>query len=499
MSTHSMLEKNKLESDALLFRVLNIGMVLTILNAISIFINRHNLGFRLNDYLGLLSTAWVLIPILYYKYSTTRKHFVPISLISLEILSCTLYLAAWLNATLIWVITLLIAGLYFDTSLVKKILVIKIPLFVLATFLIPVINEPGYGMEANMVESAYTSVYYILQLLAVGILFYKMTQKFNNIFLTSVSQSDDIETLLKENIKKSTDINNALEELYERITHGNNAISTINATSVSVSLDSENMSEKVLNSSRAADNMLISVKATTENSKELTSVTEEIGKIALTNQENITNLVEKIQEINTSSSKSKSLFNTLLHSTAEISSALKIINDVCEQTNLIALNASIEAARAGEAGKGFVVVASEIKKLAEQSNQSADYINTILHNVNTNTDDSLSAINETEIIVQDNLKLLTHVQKDFDKMFKLQNDMIQKIIDSQTLISHLENEINLVKTSTHEAHTGSLETCSNMGHITASLEELTASFQNILAYAEMVKANSDELIKLQDK
>lgn len=499
MSTRSMLEKNKLESDALLFRVLNISLVLTILNGISVCINRHNLGFRLNDYLGLLGNVWVLIPIIYYKYSKSKKHFVPISLISLEILSCSLYLAAWLNATLLWVITLLIAGLYFDIKLVKIILIIKIPLFVLATFLVPIINEPGYSIQANMIESAYTSVYYILQFAGVGILFYKMTQKFNNIFLTSVSQNDDIETLLKENIKKSTEINNALEELYERITHGNNAISTINETSVSISLDSKSMSEKVLNSSRAADNMLISVKATTENSKELTTVTEEIGKIASTNKENINNLVEKIQEINTSSHKSKSLFNTLLHSTDEISSALKIINDVCAQTNLIALNASIEAARAGEAGKGFVVVASEIKKLAEQSNQSADYINTILHNVNANTDDSLQAINETETIVQDNLKLLTHVQKDFDKMFKLQNDMIQKIIDSQTLISHLESEINLVKISTHEAHTGSQETSSNMGHITASLEELTASFQDILGYAEMVKANSDELIKLQDK
>lgn len=497
MSTRTMLEKNKLDSDALLFRALSISLILTVLNTISICINRHNLGFRLNDYLGLLGTVWVLIPIIYYKYSKTRKLFVPISLISLEILSCTLYLAAWLNATLLWVITLLIAGLYFDLKLVKIVLIIKIPLFVIATFLVPIINEPGYGIQANLIESAYTSGYYILQFFGVGLLFYKMTQKFNNIFLTSVSQNDAIDALLKENIKKSTDINNALEELYERITHGNNAISTINATSVSVSLDSQTMAEKVLNSSRAADNMLISVKATTENSKELTTVTEEIGKIALTNKENINNLVEKIEEINTSSHKSKSLFNNLLHSTDEISSALKIINDVCAQTNLIALNASIEAARAGEAGKGFVVVASEIKKLAEQSNQSADYINSILHNVNANTDDSLQAINETEIIVQDNLKLLSHVQRDFDNMFKLQNNMIQKIIDSESLISHLESEINLVKTSTHEAHTGSQETCSNMDHITASLEELTASFQDILGYAEMVKANSDELIKLQ--
>lgn len=369
----------------------------------------------------------------------------------------------------------------------------------MATYLVPVIHETNYGINANFVESTYTSIYYILQISAVGFLFSAITKKFNRLFITSVSQNENIEMLFEENVKKSSEINNALEELYERIDQGNYAISEINTTTISVSEESKGMAEKVLNSNSAANNMIVSVKATTKKSQELTVATEEIGKIALTNKENINNLVVKIEEISASSSKSKMLFNTLLHTTEEISSALKIINDVCEQTNLIALNASIEAARAGTAGKGFVVVASEIKKLADQSNKSADYINTILHNINMNTSASLNAINETELIVQDNLKLLSHTQNDFDKMFDLQSDMVQKIIDSQTLISNLENEINLVKTSTNEAYIGSQETCSNMAHITSTLEELTASFQDILGYAKLVKSNSDELIKLQSK
>lgn len=497
MSTQSMLEKNKLESDALLFRVLKISTIFTLLNCLSICISRKGLGLRFNDYLGFTGVLWVGIPLLYYKFSKTKKHFLTISIISIEVLTIILYLAAKLNAGILWVVTFLIAGLYFDTALVKKLTIIKLPVFVITTFITPFLYGSGDLLSVNLKEACFTSVFYVLQIAAVGVLFYTTTKKFNNIFFTSVSQNENMEKLYAENIQKSNEINTALEDLYERIEQGNCAISEINTTSISVTEDSKTMAEKVLDSNYATDNMIMSVNATTENSKELTAVTEEIGKIALKNKNNISNLVEKIEEINDSSHKSKVLFNNLLNSTEEISSAVKIINDVCEQTNLIALNASIEAARAGEAGKGFVVVASEIKKLADQSNKSADYINSILHNVNTNTSDSLVAINETELIVQDNLRLLSNTQDDFDKMFTLQSDMINKIMDSRSLITNLEKEINLVKISTNEAYTGSQETSSNMEHITATLEELTASFEDILSYAKMVKTSSDELMELQ--
>lgn len=497
MSTNSILEQNKTESDALVFKVLKFGILFAFLNCINVLISRKGLSLRFNDLLGLSGVIWVTIPVIYYKYSKTRKYFVLISLISLEFISFVLYLAAWLNAALLWIITLIIAGLYFDTKLVKKIIIIKIPLFIIATYLIPILNESGYSIVANFSESAYTSICYALQFSIIGILFISVTKKFNTVFNKSVSQHENIETLFNEMVEKSNKINNALEELYERIDQGNLAISEINARSISVSEDSRSMAKKVLDSSAATDNMMVSIEATTKKSQELTSITEEIGKVAMTNQQNINNLVSKIEEISTSSNHSKALFSTLLDSTEEISSALKIINDVSEQTNLIALNASIEAARAGESGKGFVVVASEIKKLAEQSNKSADFINTILNKVNIHADESLNALNATEQIVKDNLNLLSHTQSDFDKMFNLQNDMTRKISESQTLTASLENEINLVKVSTNEAYKGSEETCANMEHITATLEELTASMQDILSYAKQVNLNSDELIALQ--
>ena len=492
MSTQSMLEQNKLESDALLYKVLKVGIIFAALNAIFILFSRRGQILRFNDYLGMSGVLWLLIPLLYYRLSKTRKYFVPIALISIEMLSCILYFAAWLNAALLWVITFLGASLYFDTKLIKIIFLIKIPLFVLATYLMPALHEEGYGLYAS--NALFTSICYILQLSACGAFFYATTYKSKNIFTKALSQNEHIEVLLKDNIHKSGEINNALDELYERINEGHVAIEDINNTTMMMNTEAQSMAKKVLNSNLATENIIHSIEATCENSRLLTETTEKMGKLTSTNKENINNLVAKTQEISDSNLKSKELFSGLLNSTAEISSALKIINDVSDQTNLIALNASIEAARAGEVGKGFVVVASEIKKLAEQSANSANYINSILNNVNTHTTDSLNAITHTELIIEDNLKLLSHTHQDFEDMFVLQNDMIEKIISSETLINNLKEEIHLVQHATNEAYLGTQSTRSNIECISATLEQLTASFQEILGYAKAVKTSSDELI-----
>lgn len=70
--------------------------------------------------------------------------------------------------------------------------------------------------------------------------------------------------------------------------------------------------------------------------------------------------------------------NTTNEAAMKISEATHLITSIAEETNLLALNASIEAARAGEQGKGFGVVASEIQKLAEQTNESATHIEEIV-------------------------------------------------------------------------------------------------------------------------
>jgi methyl-accepting chemotaxis protein len=106
----------------------------------------------------------------------------------------------------------------------------------------------------------------------------------------------------------------------------------------------------------------------------------------------ITQVNESMRNISTSAQESRHSFEVLNDRSNEIGKVLSFITEIASQTNLLALNAAIEAAQAGEAGRGFAVVADEIRKLAEESRNSAKEIELLINDVQQGTNEALQSM-----------------------------------------------------------------------------------------------------------
>jgi len=121
----------------------------------------------------------------------------------------------------------------------------------------------------------------------------------------------------------------------------------------------------------------------------------------------------------------------LTEQTNQIGSITNIVSDLASQTNMLALNAAVEAVRAGEHGRGFGVVATEIRKLADQSKQSAQKINALILGIQSAIDSTVTATDEGRKTAEESIKLSQETATAFTEV----TDAINEIVLSKQQIS----------------------------------------------------------------
>ena len=162
----------------------------------------------------------------------------------------------------------------------------------------------------------------------------------------------------------------------------------------------------------------------------------------------------------------------LSEQTSQIGSITSLVSDLANQTNMLALNAAVEAARAGEHGKGFTVVASEIRKLADESKKSAERINVLVENIQKATNSTVMATEEGTKTVDQSIRYADETVQAFDNV----RDECNHASDAaqQTLLS-VPQQVTAVKqviVAMDGLNTGARETADGIGQTKIGVENL---------------------------
>ena len=286
------------------------------------------------------------------------------------------------------------------------------------------------------------------------------------------------------------------------------AANEISSSSEQMARGAQDQNAQVSQVSTAVEEMTATILQSSKNAGEATDASRGASDTATSGGQIVSETIHGMQNIANVVRESAESIGKLAKSADQIGEIIGVIDDIADQTNLLALNAAIEAARAGEQGRGFAVVADEVRKLAERTGKATGEITEMIKGIQNETNDAVQSMESGIQEVDQGRDLADKAGNSLNEIVSMSQrvmDMIQQIAtaseEQSSAAEQISKNVEHISTVTKETATGAEQSAAaaeELNRQAEGLQQMVGRFkllQNERAETEAVPAGTGETVK----
>ncbi|MBR2179157.1 MAG: cache domain-containing protein [Selenomonadaceae bacterium] len=289
----------------------------------------------------------------------------------------------------------------------------------------------------------------------------------------------NVNDMVKKVAEAAEQVAAASEQLTASADQSSLAINQVADSIVKVAGAATEQFGEVENATRQSEQLMKNMNTFTDTLSASSSKIQETNNAAEMGGKSVADAVDQMKVIESSVSDASTVIAQLGEESDKIGKIVDAIAAIADQTNLLALNAAIEAARAGEHGRGFAVVADEVRKLAEQSQTSAQEISNLIGSIQAKAQDAVHSMQDSVKQVQSGASSVDGAGKTFKEIAVMVTDVAEGSERMEAIVAELVDSTDVITKSVDHINTKSREVAKESETVSAASEEQTATMHEI--------------------
>lgn len=305
------------------------------------------------------------------------------------------------------------------------------------------------------------------------------------------SAVNNIRAMVMDVEKASEQVASSSQQLSASAEETTSAAEQVASTTQDLSGAALNQLESVGQATATTEQLMTGIREISNSIQNVSKLASGSSQATADGNELVSKAKEHMDKIKDETDSSAEVINTLGEKSQEVVQIVGMITGIAEQTNLLALNAAIEAARAGEQGKGFAVVADEVRKLAEESSNSASEIARIINEIKDQSGKAIESMQTNTESVNQGTDIINKVKGSFDQINTHATETVNNIYDISSAIEQINKggeavkiAIDQIKETAENMSLSTQETASFTEEQNASMEEISNSAEHLANLAQ---------------